>query len=113
MSDQTPKKPRDATGKFAKGQPPPGRNVHRKRGAINKITRDIKEGCVAGLARHGSDGNGAGGFAGWVYFLARKHPKSAARIVEKLLPLTVNGSGAAKVDLINSVQIVTVPHNTF
>lgn len=113
MSTTAPKKPRDAAGKFAKGQPAPPRGVHRKRGAINKITSDIKAGIISGFARHGSNGEGEGGFAGYCYFLARRHPRAAARLIEKLLPLTVNGSAVAKVGLINSVQIVTVPHDTF
>src|SRR5512132_703741 len=66
----------------------------RKKGTLNKLTADIRAGAISGFARHGSNGRGEGGFAGFCFYLAKKHPKAAARIVEKLLPLTVNANGA-------------------
>jgi hypothetical protein len=101
---------RNPNGTFQKGQPSP-EGARRKRGVINKITRDIREGAIEGFARHGSDGRGRDGFSGFCYYLAKKHPKAAAKIVEKLLPLTVNGNlpGVAAV----SVNIVGVPPGNF
>jgi hypothetical protein len=81
-------------------------------GVANKITADIRAGAIAGFARHGSNGRGEGGFAGFCFFLARKHPKAAARIVEKLLPLTVNGTGVGG-SHISAVNIVSIPHGHF
>jgi hypothetical protein len=101
---------RNANGTFQKGQPSP-EGARRKKGVLNKITADIKAGCISGFARHGSNGRGEGGFAGFCFYLAKKHPKAAARIVEKLLPLNVNGSGFPGA-MINSVRILSVPSGT-
>ena len=79
MTDQkVAKRPRNPDGSFAKGGPPPPPNAHRAKGVMNKISADIKQGVVDGLARHGSDGEGEGGFPGFVFYLAKKHPKQAA-----------------------------------
>src|SRR6188768_2328650 len=103
-------RPRTAGGKFAKGQPSPV-NAGRKAGVQNKICRDIREGAIAGFTRHGSNGRGEGGFSGFCYYLAKKHPKTAARIVEKLLPLQVSGKlGGTTVGQIN---IMSVPSDNF
>jgi hypothetical protein len=102
---------RNANGTFQKGQPSP-EGARRKRGTLNKITRDIREGCIEGFARHGSNGRGEGGFAGYIYFLAKRHPKAACRVIEKLLPLTVNANGASSV-AVGQVNIVSVPSNEF
>jgi hypothetical protein len=39
---------------------PPG--IGRKFGSLNKVTSTIKEGVISGLAAHGYDGDGLGGF---------------------------------------------------
>ena len=88
-------------------------SAHRKKGVANKITADIREGAIAGFARHGSNGRGEGGFAGFCFYLAKKHPKAAARIVEKLLPLQVNGTGLGGGPSINTVNIISVPTDTY
>jgi hypothetical protein len=98
---------RNANGTFQKGQPPPV-EAHRQRGVQNRITKDIKEGAIAGFARHGSNGRGEGGFSGFCYYLAKKHPKAAARIVEKLLPLQIAGNGLGR-SAIGQINIVSVP----
>ena len=102
---------RNPDGTFQKGQPPPVA-AHRQRGMQNKITRDIKEGAIAGFARHGSNGRGEGGFAGFCYYLAKKHPKAAAKIVEKLLPMQINGSDLGN-STIGSVNVISVPADHF
>ena len=61
------KRPRNANGTFGKGGPPPAARAHRQRGVSNKITRDIRDGAIAGFARHGSNGRGEGGFAGYCF----------------------------------------------
>ena len=99
------------TGRFRRAPPSP-EGARRKKGVLNKITADIREGAIAGFARHGSNGRGEGGFAGFCYFLAKRHPKAAARIVEKLLPLNVNATGLGGPH-IGSIQIVSVPSNTY
>jgi hypothetical protein len=67
--------------------------TRRRKGVPNKITRDIREGCIAGFAAHGLDGKGKLGFPGYIQFLATKHPKTASRLIEKLLPFVVNTPG--------------------
>jgi hypothetical protein len=57
------------------------------------LTADIRRDCIAGFAAHGLDGKGKFGFRGYMQFLATKHPKAAARLIEKILPFVVNGSG--------------------
>lgn len=104
-------RPRSANGRFEKGQPSPV-GARRKKGVQNKITRDIREGCIAGFARHGSNGRGEGGFAGYIYFLAKRHPKAACRVIEKLLPLTVNGTGLGNAT-IGTINVVAVPHDRY
>ena len=49
-----------------------------------------------------------------MYFLAKKHPKAAVRIIEKLLPLTVNGTpGMFGGNHISTVNVVSVPSGSF
>lgn len=102
------KRPRNANGTFGKGGPPPAARAHRQRGVSNKITRDIRDGAIAGFARHGSNGRGEGGFAGYCFYLAKRHPKAAARLIEKLLPLTVNATGTTG-HRIGTVNVISVP----
>ncbi len=102
---------RNANGTFQKGQPPPV-EAHRKNGVRNKITRDIRQGCIDGFARHGSNGRGEGGFAGYIFFLAKRHPKAACRVIEKLLPLQVNGSGLGNA-VIGTINVQSIPSGSF
>ena len=98
---------RNPNGTFQKGAYDPTR-ARRVKGEANKITRDIKNGCIEGFAAHGLDGKGKLGFPGYIQFLAGKHPKAAVRIIEKLLPLQVNGQGFGH-SAIGSVNIVSIP----
>jgi hypothetical protein len=104
---------RNPNGTFQKGQPSP-EGARRKKGVLNKLTADIRAGAIEGFARHGSNGRGEGGFSGFCFYLARKHPKAAARIVEKLLPLTVNANGTGfGGPVISSVNIVSIPSDNY
>jgi hypothetical protein len=85
---------------------------HRLKGNPNKINADIKSGCIEGFAAHGLDGKGKLGFPGFIQYLAEKHPKSAARIVEKLLPLHVSGSGFQS-SPVGQVNVYSVPAGHF
>jgi hypothetical protein len=88
---------------------PPG--VGRKFGSLNKVTSTIKEGVISGLAAQGYDGDGLGGFPGFIRFLAEQHPKAAARLVERLLPLNIHGEvNSAPVAV---VQVTSIPSGTF
>ena len=104
-------RPRTALGRFAKGQPPPT-GPRRRKGVPNKITSDIRRETIAGFARHGSNGRGEGGLAGFAFYLAKKHPKAAARLLEKVLPLTVNGSGLNPPP-VSTIRIIGIPSGEF
>ena len=96
-----------------KGGAPP-ENARRKKGTLNKITRDIRDGAIAGFARHGSNGRGEGGFAGYCFYLAKRHPKAAARLIEKLLPLTVNANATGfSGPTISTINVVSVPSGEY
>ena len=103
---------RNSNGTFQKGHASL-ENARRKKGVLNKLTADIRNGCIEGFARHGSNGRGEGGFPGFCFYLARKHPKAAAQIVEKLLPLQVNASGMSSGPSISQVNIISVPTDTY
>ena len=84
---------------------------HRR--TADRIPHNVKADVVAGLAAHGEDGEGKGGFRGYITYLGRKHPKQAARLVERLLPPSVvvanTGSGAS----VHTVNIVSVESGRF
>jgi hypothetical protein len=103
---------RRADGTFEPGGKLP-ENARRARGVQNKITRDIREGAIAGFARHGSNGRGEGGFAGFCFYLAKKHPKSAAKVIEKLLPLVVKGDGLGGANVAVQFNVTSVPSGSY
>ena len=82
--------------------PPKGREL----GSVNRLTRDLKLGIVDAAAAHGSDGRGAGGLTGYLFFLAGKHPKAFSSLLGKMLPLQVNSHSTS---LVGQVNIVSVP----
>ena len=110
MDQQPEQRTRNANGTFAKGHARLER-AHRARGTLNKLTADIRRDCISGFAQHGFDGKGKDGFRGYVRFLATKHPKAAARLIEKILPYVVNGSGVAAA--ISTVNITSIPSGSF
>ena len=81
--------------------PGPGRSI----GAVNRITRDLKLGITEAAALHGSDGHGAGGLTGYLFWLASDHPKAFAALLGKLLPLQVNGRVDATIAAVNVVSV--------
>jgi hypothetical protein len=89
-----------------------GEKSSRTRGIANKITRDIREGCIAGFAAHGLDGKGKLGFPGYIQFLATKHPKTASRLIEKLLPFVVNAPGFVS-PTISTINVVSIPSGEY
>ena len=89
-------------------------NQPARRRSKNRIPLDVKAGVIEGLAAHGEDGEGKGGFPGFVLYLARKHPKSAARLAERLLPPSVvvanNSSSGGHIHTVNIVSIPSGVH---
>jgi hypothetical protein len=107
--DQEPHQhPHNPDGTFAKGGPPPVCGPGRPKGAINRITADVKRGIIAGAAAHGRDGNGDGGFDGYCEFLAKHHPRSMAQLIGRLLPYDVRGDLNVGVSGISAVNITTI-----
>lgn len=75
-------------------------------GTVNRITSDLKLGIIDAAAAYGSDGRGAGGLTGYLFFLAGKHPKAFSSLLGKMLPLQVNSHSTS---LVGQVNIVSVP----
>lgn len=94
-------------GRFVKGGGGGGR---KPRGAVNKITRDLKDGVLEAAISLGEDGKGNGGLVGYLKMLARKYPKQFSSLLARLMPLQVNGNLAA---FIGAVNITPVPNGKF
>jgi hypothetical protein len=60
------------------------------KGAIAKITRDLKEGIIDAAVIVGSDGEGTGGLTGFLVDLALHHKKAYAGLLAKVLPLQIS-----------------------
>jgi hypothetical protein len=103
-----PRKP----GTFLPGHDPRRKPSHRPKGSLNKVPNDLRREIMAGFARHGEDGNGKNGLSGFAYLLAQKHPRQAARLLERLLPLTINGNGLSP-QMIGTINVLSVPSNQF
>jgi hypothetical protein len=84
---------------------------HRQKGSINKVTKEIKAGCLEAATRLGRDGKGAGGFIGYLEFLGKEYPPCFAHLLGKLIPYQVNASLIASGTV--SINIVTAPENNF
>lgn len=54
------------------------------------MTRKVSEALINGCEMAGADGKGLGGLNGFMYQLAMRFPKQAARLLEKLIPREVN-----------------------
>jgi hypothetical protein len=109
----------DRNGANTVKKPKPGtfstHNQPKRRRSSDRIPLDVKAGVIEGLAAHGEDGQGLNGFPGWVLFMARKHPKSAARLAERLLPpsVVVANNSSTSSGPIHTVNIVSIPGGTF
>jgi hypothetical protein len=64
----------------------------RKLGAVNRITRELKEAIFAACKKHGSDGEGSDGLLGYMFMLARDEPKTMGALLGRLLPMEMSGS---------------------
>ena len=84
----------------------------KKKGAINKLTRDVKAGILDGAIAYGSDGEGTGGLTGYFEMCAARYPKQYMYLLGKLVPLNITGDGAAGHQTL-SVNIISVPTDTY
>ena len=94
-------------GMFKPGHKP---KATRQPGQANRMTRDIKQGIVDAAEMHGSDGKGKDGLTGYLFHLAKKHPKAFSSLIGKTIPLQVNARVGT---FIGSVNIVSVPTERF
>lgn len=78
------------------------------KGAIAKITKDLKEGILQGAIAHGANGGGENGLQGYLQMCATKYPKHYMHLLGKLLPHVIKGDGASSV-AVSQITIVTVP----
>jgi hypothetical protein len=94
--------PRKAARFYGPDRPPPGKG--RKKGVLNRITADLKQGLLRGAANCGYDGAGLGGVDGFLLMCAQKHPKHYLALLGKLIPLNLNPD-PAPVATINVIGI--------
>lgn len=92
------------------GKPFSPKNRGRPKGAVAKITRDLREGIIDAAVIVGSDGQGTGGLTGFLVDLAMNHKRAYASLLAKLLPMQ------ASVDVNTNtvgIQIVSIESGTF
>ena len=89
-----------------KPRKPPGK----PKGAVTRITKDLKVGIIEAAVNIGRDGNGTDGLIGFLEDTALHHRKAFCSLLVKLLPmnLAANVTGPT----INSIQILSVPTDT-
>ena len=65
----------------------------RPKGAVNKITRQLKDAILEAGERAGND-VGEDGMISYLHHQARENPHTFMSLVGKVLPMTVAGTGA-------------------
>ena len=93
--------------KHGRGNPP-----RKQKGAVAKITRDVKQGILEGAIAFGSDGEGTGGLTGYFEMCAAKFPKAYMHLLGKLMPIQLHGEGLSGPS-ITSVNIISVPTDNY
>jgi len=110
LSEAAPAEAAPAAKRENKGGFKPGFDPRRKefpkRSAPNHYTRDIKRGIIDAAVKHGSDGRGRDGLTGYLFHLAKKHPKAFAGLIGKTIPLQVTGNVG---QYIGTVNVISVP----
>ncbi|MEY9594432.1 hypothetical protein ABIA06_006723 [Bradyrhizobium yuanmingense] len=94
------------TRKHGRGNPP-----RKMKGAVAKITRDLKNGILDGAISCGSDGAGRGGLRGYLTMCARKHPKSYLNLLGRLVPHVIEGNVGSAV--VAQITIQSIPSGEF
>lgn len=72
-----------------KGTRPPNAGKGRGKGAVNVVTRIIKEATIAAAAAEGADGHGKDGLEGYLRRLARNEPRSFASLLGRIIPVQI------------------------
>ena len=84
-SNVVPMKPDRYPNRFRKGEINPGR----KRGAINKHTRILKEAIMLAAEIEGQDGNGKGKLVGFMRKVAQEDLRAFCMLLGRVIPLQV------------------------
>src|SRR3954471_8879865 len=77
----------------------------KKKGAVARITRDLKQGIIEAAENIGSDGNGEGGLVGFLEDLGRHHKKAFAGLLGKVLPMQPSASTGVSPVAINIIGV--------
>ena len=88
-----------------------GKSPGRPRGAVGRVTRDLKNGCLEAATNLGRDGAGTGGLIGYLEFLGIQHPRAFAGLLSKLLPLQVHADVNNAV--VGEVRVISVPADCY
>ena len=83
----------------------------RPKGAVGKVVRDLKVGCLEAAANLGRDGRGENGLVGYLEWLGAQHPRAFAGLLAKLLPHTI--AADVSTTSVSSIRIVSVDSGTF
>jgi hypothetical protein len=83
----------------------------KQKGAVAKLTRDVKAGILNGAIAHGADGEGLGGLDGYFFMCASKYPKHYMHLLGKLMPMQVQGDGVVRPGV--TLNIVSIPHDNY
>lgn len=78
----------------------------RVKGQANRITRDLRQAIIAAAEAYGSDGAGANGLTGYLFYLADSHPKAFAALLGKMIPLQLSGSVQS---VVGKVTVISIP----
>lgn len=64
----------------------------RKKGARNRLTREVAEAIIAAAEEIGSNGRGKGGVQGYMKFLGRREPRIFGMLLRAVMPLQINAN---------------------
>jgi hypothetical protein len=103
--------PKRKPNRYGPNNPPPGKG--RTKGAINKITADLKQGILRGAATCGYDGEGLGGVDGFLLMCAQRYPKHYLTLLGKMLPLNLNADVNTSTASISEIRMVSVPSDHY
>lgn len=80
----------------------------KQKGAVAKITRDIKNGIVEAAENIGrADVDGGGGLVGYLEYIALRHPKAFCHLMGKLMPFQVSGAVGHHIQTVNILPIAS------
>ena len=94
LAELRKKRPRGGNPDFQKGMKKRG---GRQKGTPNATTKLLKDAIQTAMELAGSDGRGLDGAAGYLAWMARKHPQVFGRLLERLLPYQLTGAGGGPI----------------